>query len=175
MAVSVPAQMLVFLVACAVGAALGLLYDLFRIFRLIVPCGRVALALLDIFFFLLCAAATFLFLLAGNRGGIRFFLLEGELLGAVIWLLTVSRPLMRGARAATEQTRRAVRFCGERLRPPIRRLGGRVGAGLRRSAQKTGGVVKKAVNPLKMRLKPKRNMMYNKRHTWRRRQKSRPK
>ena len=126
MTVSVPAQMLAFLAACAMGAALGFLYDLFRIFRLIVPCGRGGLLLLDILFFLLCAAATFLFLLTDNAGGIRFFLLEGELLGAVVYLLTLSRLLMRGARYLTARARRGLHACGERMRPPMRRFSGRV-------------------------------------------------
>lgn len=174
MAVSVPAQMLAFLAACAAGAALGILYDLFRIFRLIVPCGRGALFALDVLFLLLCAGATFLFLLTDNAGGIRLFLLEGELIGAVVYLLTASRLVMGAARALTAAARRSLHVCGERMRPPLRRFSGRIRSGLRAGAQKTGGLMKKAAQPVKIRLKPGWKVMYNGIHTWRRRHKGRP-
>lgn len=165
MAVSVTGQMLTFLISCLVGAALGLLYDLFRIFRIIVPCSRLAVLLLDILFFILCTAATFLFLLLSNSGTVRFFILEGELLGAVLYALTLGIPLIRISRVLAERAKRKLHACGDRLRPRVERFSGRVGADLKIQGRKTKKLLKNQGNLLKIRLHVLRKVLYNLIHT----------
>ena len=169
MAVSVTGQMLTFLVACLVGAALGLFYDLFRIFRIIVPCSRLAVLLLDILFFAVCTVVTFLFLLLSNSGTVRLFILEGELLGAVLYALTLGIPLLRISRVLTERAKRKLRACGDRIRPRVRQFSGRIGTGLKIQGRKTKKLLKNQGNLLKIRLHVLRKVLYNLIHTskWR--------
>ena len=165
MAVSVTGQMLTFLISCLVGAALGLLYDLFRIFRIIVPCSRLAVLLLDVLFFIMCTVVTFLFALLSNSGTVRFFILEGEVIGAVLYALTLGIPLMRLTRKLADRAKRKLRVCGERLRPHVEQFGGRVGSGLKNQASKIKNLLRNQGNLLQIRLQVLRKVLYNLIHT----------
>ena len=102
MGIYVSEQTGAFFHACLLGCGLGLLYDVFRIVRMAFPAAHsnrqwgYALAFAeDILFFSLCAGATFLFMMGKVHGQLRFFLLSGEILGAVLWHYTVGHLLMK--------------------------------------------------------------------------------
>ena len=59
-------QTRLFLLALGLGFLLGIVYDLFRVVRMAFTMRRVGVFIQDVLFFLTCAAATFLFLLAVN-------------------------------------------------------------------------------------------------------------
>lgn len=61
-------QTRLFLLALGLGFLLGIVYDLFRVVRMAFTMRRVGVFIQDVLFFLTCAAATFLFLLAVNQG-----------------------------------------------------------------------------------------------------------
>ena len=91
-------QTMVFLQSMVLGALLGLLFDDFRIIRIAIPATKLFVAMQDIVFFAVCAAATFLFLLSGADGKVRFFLIIGEVLGAVIYFCSLSIVVMSFSR-----------------------------------------------------------------------------
>lgn len=95
MEISIAEQTQVFLYSCLVGVALSVCYDVFSAFRLLWNPGRVLLFVLDVAYFLLCAAATFLFLLAANHGVVRLYIYIGEFLGWLVYHLTVGNFIMR--------------------------------------------------------------------------------
>ena len=72
-----------------------LLYDLFRILRIAVYNPAPLVMAEDILFGGVCAVVTFLVRIAENHGEIRYFILLGELLGALLCYYTLSRVLMR--------------------------------------------------------------------------------
>lgn len=85
--------------SCAAGAALGALYDVFRILR--IALGRrmsVWLMLVifwqDVLYALLAGCAMAVFLFCANEGRVRVFLLAGALSGFLAWFFTVGRLLM---------------------------------------------------------------------------------
>ena len=78
-------QTRLFLLALGLGFLLGIVYDLFRVVRMAFTMRRVGVFIQDVLFFLTCAAATFLFLLAVNQGEIRGFIIAGEGLGFLIY------------------------------------------------------------------------------------------
>jgi spore cortex biosynthesis protein YabQ len=92
--VAVSAGCLTFLYACMLGVALGILYDVFRILRRALPLPAALVAAQDLLFFFLCAFFSFLFLMAQTDGRIRWFVAVGELLGAVLYHLTVGELVM---------------------------------------------------------------------------------
>lgn len=88
--ISFAGQTITFLLALAVGAALCLLYDVFRILRIGFRPGTVAIFVQDILYWLLCAMVTFCLLIVRCSGEIRGYALLGELLGWIICHLTLS-------------------------------------------------------------------------------------
>jgi len=74
-----------------VGAAIGLLYDIFRIFRKTAPHTGLAVQLEDLLFWLTATGLTFYYMLHRNSGEIRPFALLGIGLGLVLYFATISR------------------------------------------------------------------------------------
>ena len=73
------------------GAALGVVYDVFRVFRIVFPPAKKSGAVLvqDIIFWLIYGFAIFCFSTLAARGQIRFFVFFGSLLGFVLYIVTV--------------------------------------------------------------------------------------
>ncbi len=87
---SLSAECQYFLRACLLGAALGVFFDFFRILRRSFGSGAVLICLQDLFFWLVVGYATFSFLLRYCDGRLRWFVFCGELLGWVLFRLTLS-------------------------------------------------------------------------------------
>lgn len=161
MAISVSNQSVVFLAALIVGVLLGVLYDCFRIFRLAFRSGRVAIFFQDMLFVLVCTVVTFLFLLRESAGSVRFFILEGEILGAVLYYCTLGVLTMKAAKASIEATRRAARKLKGLVEPPVRRAYAKTGRSLRSGTGKAKKYLRKENNLLQIRLKVMRGVLYN--------------
>lgn len=76
----------IFLLSCAVGAGLGVFYDVFRLFRVLVPqgkraFGKTAVLIEDIIYFLFSALCYFIFITETAWGSIRLFIFIGMLIG----------------------------------------------------------------------------------------------
>lgn len=84
-------QLALFLRAVALGAALGLLYDLFRTLRTLG--GKLWGGVLDALFCLMAAASLFLFVMAGD-GEMRIFVVLGTA-GGMLLFLCLAGPLLR--------------------------------------------------------------------------------
>ncbi len=76
-------QLTIFICAIGAGFLLGILYDVMRTLRLSFTKSKAALILFDTVYFLLCGIISFLFILATNKGEVRFYILGGEIIG---WL-----------------------------------------------------------------------------------------
>lgn len=72
------------LVSFLFGIALMLLYDVFRIFRHIVPHGTIWMALEDILYWITCAVGIFAMLYQENDGLLRWFVLGGVAIGMLM-------------------------------------------------------------------------------------------
>lgn len=84
-------QARLFLTTIAVGALLGFAYDVFRIFRKMIPHSNFFIQLEDAVYWLSVILTMFLFMLHENYGEIRFFSIIGAFLGMIFYFLTVSR------------------------------------------------------------------------------------
>ena len=78
MEITVAGQTWLFLLSVALGAALGVCYDVFRILRIAFRHPSLAVLLEDILFSLAAAGATFAFLLTTGNGQLRAFFLIGS-------------------------------------------------------------------------------------------------
>jgi spore cortex biosynthesis protein YabQ len=94
---TVDTQLEVFLISCGVGVVLGAIYDVLRVFRIVVPHPDLLTAIEDILYltcygiFLTCFAFSLM------RGQIRFFFIVGNALGFALWFCTVGSILNRVA------------------------------------------------------------------------------
>ena len=88
---SVSQQTSLFLLAVVLGAALGVVYDCFRVFRIVFPPAAKsgAVAVQDIIFWLIYGFCIFCYSTIIGRGQIRFFVFFGSLLGFVLYILTL--------------------------------------------------------------------------------------
>lgn len=84
-------QLQVFLSSVGFGFILGLIYDIFRIVRVLVIKNSKAIPVQDIAYFLICGILTFVFLLVVNNGRFRFNILVALVTGFFIYYLTLGR------------------------------------------------------------------------------------
>jgi spore cortex biosynthesis protein YabQ len=87
-------QAWLFLSTVLLGAGVGFVYDIFRIFRKTAPRfarRAAAVQLEDLFFWLCVTLGVFYFMLVRNFGEIRFFSVIGMLIGTVLYFSTLSR------------------------------------------------------------------------------------
>ena len=84
-------EAMLFLLSCLIGVGFGILWDGFRVLRLLGPSGEKIVFIEDGLFFFAVMSVNFLFFLSRTYGQLRVFLLIGEGLGFLIYYLTVGR------------------------------------------------------------------------------------
>ncbi len=88
-------QILIFLYSCLLGITLGLLYDAFRIIRMIINSMSIMIFFQDILYFIVSGIVTFIFILGFNSGDSRFYILAGEGIGWIGYHLTIGELIYR--------------------------------------------------------------------------------
>lgn len=90
-----------FLLSVLLGAAFGVIYDVFRALRVVFPVlgKKLPTALCDILYFLICGVGIYLFSLIAARGEVRGYYWLGAFLGAVMYLLTAGTVVIGVIRA----------------------------------------------------------------------------
>lgn len=86
---TVSEQTWLFLWACVLGAALGVVYDMFRVLRIILKHNNIAVFIEDVLFTVFYGLCIFVYITELSRGYIRFFIILGSLLGFTLYILTV--------------------------------------------------------------------------------------
>lgn len=90
MILSLSSQARLFLATVAVGGLLGMLFDMFRIFRLAIPHKSFLLQIEDAVYWILVLFTMFFFMMHKNYGEIRFFSVCGAFLGMLLYFFTLS-------------------------------------------------------------------------------------
>ncbi len=81
--------------AVLAGAGLFFLYDILRIFRRIIPHGAIWIGVEDFIYWLICTGVVFVMIYRENDGMVRGFALGGVVLGMLVYLLVLSRFVVR--------------------------------------------------------------------------------
>lgn len=110
MEITVAGQTWIFLMSVALGAALGVLYDVFRIVRIAVRTPPAVVLVEDLAFSIVCTTATFLFLIGADKGQLRMFLLIGEASGFALYYCTVGTLIIGAARGIIAVVKRICTF-----------------------------------------------------------------
>jgi len=95
MILSMAGQAWLFLSTLMVGAAIGLFYDVFRIFRKTARHSTLAVQLEDLLFWVAATGLTFYYMLHRNYGEIRVFAVVGVGIGLTLYLATISRLVVK--------------------------------------------------------------------------------
>lgn len=161
MTVSVSSQMLLFLFSMGVGGAFGLVYDLLYLGRLLSLCGKVLSFVWDCLYLLACGIFTFLFLLAGNAGEVRSFVLLGELLGYVLYRFTLGTLVSRGVRRLAADMRRTAAAVGMQMKRPAVRARQKWSALLSKKSKHLKKSRRRERKDRQRCLKPAGKVMYN--------------
>lgn len=88
---SISQQTALFLLSVVLGAALGVVYDCFRVFRIVFPpaAKNAAVVVEDIIFWLIYGFCVFCYSAVLARGQVRFFIVVGSLIGFVLYIVTI--------------------------------------------------------------------------------------
>lgn len=108
--ITITGQLWEFLGSLALGCAIGVLYDVFRILRAAVVHKSFMVFIEDVVFFLLAGFLTFSYFFAVEQGQLRIFVLLGEILGFVLYFFTIGVVVMRMSRLILRFIRGALRF-----------------------------------------------------------------
>lgn len=90
MHLEIAAETELFLMACLLGAGMGIIYDFFRVVRNTIKHNKVFVFIEDFIYTLMFGFAFFLFA-TGLTGGMRGFVLVGMILGCIVERFTVGR------------------------------------------------------------------------------------
>ena len=87
---TVPQQVIMFLCSVLLGIGLGIVFDIFRVIRIIFPPSRKKLptALSDFLYSIIFGLAVFIFSASAGRGDVRSFYVVGALLGTILYIFT---------------------------------------------------------------------------------------
>ncbi|WP_162840357.1 spore cortex biosynthesis protein YabQ [Acetanaerobacterium elongatum] len=165
MEVVVSHQTVLFLQACLLGFLLGIFYEIFRILRLLIQTGPVAIFVQDILYWSVSALISFLFILAVNSGQLRIFLLLGIVIGMVVYFLTLGVLVMKASKAIIAFIHRVMRFIYRKLVAPVQRFMGITRQKADRFAKKVESKNKIIKNNMNYSLKQYRLLLYNLLHT----------
>ncbi|MGN0613407.1 MAG: spore cortex biosynthesis protein YabQ [Porcipelethomonas sp.] len=82
-------QLQLFVLSCLFGIPIGIVFDVFRVFRMLIRHCKAAVIAEDILFFILYAVFVMCFTITAARSEFRIFYCLGNFLGFLLYFLTV--------------------------------------------------------------------------------------
>lgn len=82
-------QLQLFLLSCAFGIPIGIVFDIFRVLRMIIHHNKIAATLEDILFFCLYGIFLMCFTISMARSEFRFYYCFGNLIGFTLYYVTL--------------------------------------------------------------------------------------
>ncbi len=82
-------QMWLFVISCLFGIPIGIVFDIFRVFRMTVKHGKIAVMIEDILFFAIYGVFIMCFTITAARSEFRFYYCFGNLLGFILYFVTL--------------------------------------------------------------------------------------
>lgn len=115
-------QLSIFVAALGLGFLLGVLYDVVRAIRLSLPRSKIATIFFDLLYCFLIGLATFLFILALNKGEIRFYIIAAEFIGAAFYYVSFGIAVIKITNKAVALLKRLYSFIFKILCTPFKLL-----------------------------------------------------
>ena len=125
----ISSQTALFFLSIGFGFLLGLIYDAFRVFRLIISNSKSLVFAADFLYFAVCGVLSFFFLLVTDEGRVRIYTISGEILGFMIYYFSLGTVAVRVANAVSRTFRRifsailsAVKFVSGKIKAPFKKI-----------------------------------------------------
>ncbi len=113
-------QLVIFLTALGIGFLLGVVYDILRAIRLSITKSQKAHIFFDILYFLILTLTSYIFILAANKGEIRFYIIVGELLGLAFYYFSLGIAVIKATDIAVNLLRQFFKFIFKVISSPFR-------------------------------------------------------
>lgn len=117
-------QVMQFLLSVVLGAGMGVVFDVFRVLRVVFPPAKKTgmVTVQDILFWALYAFVIFVYSVQYGRGQVRFFFFLGSLLGFALYILTVGNVIIGVIRKIASFVAKILRFVYSFTLKPIVKL-----------------------------------------------------
>ncbi len=154
-------QLAIFALSLGLGFLLGVLYDVIRAVRLSVTRSKIVLVICDILYFILFGLISFLFILALNKGEIRFYIIVGEVIGAFFYYISLGIAVIKITDKVISLLRKFYTLVFKIISAPFRALG-KVFSGIFRKLGKLFKKTEKKSSKIQKNLLPKARLyVYN--------------
>lgn len=147
----------IFFYSLGFGFLLGILYDVFRTFRLVVSRSKGFAFFADVLYFAVCAFLTFCFIMVVDSGKVRLYVASGEILGWMIWYFSFGAIALKFTNAVTGFFRRIFSAVFKR----IKHFFGRIFRIIGKFALFAKKIIRKTDKKAKFNLQKHRGMVYN--------------
>lgn len=158
--INIAEQTITFLLSLVMGCVFCLLYDCFRILRIIKSYSKTAIFIQDVLYWIICAFLCCCFLIIRCSGEIRGYVLVGALLGWVVFRLTLSILIL----ALAKHILRFARWLYSKITKPVKAFLKFIRKKCRAVSKFFKNKALKMWNKTKKLLKRKKLMVYNYRH-----------
>lgn len=148
------AQTRIFFYSVGFGFLLGILYDVFRTFRLVISKSKILAFVTDIVYFSLGSFLTFCFIMVVDSGKVRLYVFFGEILGWLIWYFSFGAVALRFTNAVTRLFRRLI---SEPLKRILRKFSRKFG----KFASNSKKIIRKTDKKVKFSLQKHSGIVYN--------------
>lgn len=115
-------QLSIFVASLGLGFLLGVLYDVVRAIRLSLPYSKIATVIFDLLYCFLFGIITFLFILALNKGEVRFYIIAGEIIGALFYYISFGIAVIKITDHVTAFLKKVYKLIFSIIRAPFRLL-----------------------------------------------------
>ena len=94
---SVSTQAYIFLYSVLIGMFIAFIYDIFRIKRKVIKTGVLFIYIEDLLFWIIVAIFVFIHVCYFNDGEFRFYILTGAIIGVIIYMLLLSKIIVKSS------------------------------------------------------------------------------
>ena len=108
--ISIAEQTRLFLLSCGMGFLLGILYEIFRLLRMMLSVKKRSTFIFDIIYCLLATFLSFVFILTANRGAVRWYIIFGVAAGWIIYYFALGGIAVKFSRFVTACIKNTVTF-----------------------------------------------------------------
>lgn len=154
-------QAVFFLYSVLLGAGLGVVFDCFRAARILVPHTAFLVAVEDILFAFLWAVALMVFSVEVCRGETRFYYMVGNVLGFVVYMLTVGKVVVKVFHAIAKAVYAILHFFWRIFIRPVQKVVVSICQIIQAVFVRNHSKLKDFIKRTKLHLKDRQKMLYN--------------
>lgn len=154
-------QLMSFFGGALLGALIGVFYDVFRMIRLSVKFDSTAVGVQDFIFCTVSGLFAFVYVVYFADGYIRWYVIVGMLLGFAVYMLTLSRVILKFYKFLLKVIGKIIRFLVKYIVMPIVTFVGRIRSKGEKIYNKGSAKAKRIANKTNFHLKGAKLILYN--------------